>query len=204
MELWLSLLLRRQWKTVEWRLSLLMMVVILRPAVADITDMDRLWAHGRHLLGRLSPRIDPGPDRVLFVLQRLRILVASALDALVAVLEDHAIFLEKLDPSFIKLVVLVPVFHFVHQFFECCFVDFADVILPNTNPWLAPQTERRGSGRRKCLEKSLVRTFRLPIVVKCLPQRGKLHTDLFFFSWTFSICGLTFPLCLNNLPHTPH
>lgn len=27
---------------------------------------------------------------------------------------------------------------------------------------------------------------------------------LFFFSWTFSMCGLTFPLCLNNLPHTPH
>lgn len=91
--------------------------------------MDRLWAHGRHLLGRFSPGIDPGPDCVLFVLQRLRILVASTLDALVAVLEDHAVFLEKPDPSFIKLVVLVPVFHFVHQFFECCFVNFADVVL---------------------------------------------------------------------------
>lgn len=126
-----------------------MMVVILRPTVADITDMDRLWAHGGHLLGRLSPGIDPGPDRVLFVLQRLRILVASAFDALVAVLEDHAIFLEKLDPSVVKLVALVPVFHFVQQFFERCFVDFADVVLPKTNPRLAPQTKRR-SGRRKC------------------------------------------------------
>lgn len=110
--------------------------------------MDRLWAHGCHLLGRLSPGIDPGPDRVLFVLQRLRILVAPALDALVAVLEDHAVFLEKLDPIVLKLVVLVPVFHFVHQVFESCFVDFAYVILPKTNPSLAPQTKRR-SGRRK-------------------------------------------------------
>lgn len=51
---------------------------------------------------------------------------------------------------------------------------------------------------------SLALTFRFPMVVKFLPQRGKLQTDLFFFSWTFSMCGLTFPLCLNNFPQIPH
>lgn len=101
--------------------------------------MDRLWAHGRHLL-RLSPWIDPGPDRVRFVLQCLRILVASALDALVAVLEDHAVLLEKLDVHFIKLVVLVPIFNLVQQFIESCLVDFAYVVLHKRSPMVSTTT----------------------------------------------------------------
>lgn len=128
MELWLSLLLCRQWETVEG-LSRLMMVVILRPTVGDIANMDRLWAHRRHLLRRLSPWVDPVPDRHLFVFQCLRILVASAFDALVAVLENDAVFLEKLEPAVLKLLALVQVFHLVDQFFELCFVNFAYVVL---------------------------------------------------------------------------
>lgn len=203
MELWLRLLLCRQWKTVEWWLSLLVVVVILRPTMADVANMNRLWAHRRHLL-RLSPGVDPGPDSVLFVLQCFRIFVASALDALVAVLEDDAVFLEKLDPCVIKLVIM---FHFGQQFVENLFVDFAYVVLRKTNQMLAPRPEEKDKvwqkkRRHPCW--SLTRTFKLPIVVKVLPQRGTLQTDLFFFSWTFSMCGLTFPLCLNNFPHTPH
>lgn len=206
MELWLSLLLCRQRKTVEWWLCLLMVVVILRPTVADIANVDGLWAHRRHLL-RLSPGVDPGPDSILLVLQRFRIFVASALDALVAVLEDDAVFLEKLDPCVIKLVVLVPMFHFGHQVFENLFVDFAYVVLRKADRIVSTTARGKGQGlaketRHPCW--SLTRTFKLPIVVKVLPQRGKLQTDLFFFSWTFSMCGLTFPLCLNNFPHTPH
>lgn len=145
MELWLSLLLCRQGKTVEWWLSLLMMVVVLRPAVADVADMDRLWAHRCHLLG-LSPWVDPGPDHVLFVLQCLGILVASALDALVAVLEDHAVFFEELDPSVVKLLVLVHVLNSRHQFFENRFMDFAYVVLLKTIPMVSPTTSAKGKG----------------------------------------------------------
>lgn len=94
--------------------------------------MDWLWAHRSHLLG-LSPRVNPGPGCVLFVLQCLGVLVASALDALVAVLEDDAVFLEKLEPMILELVV----FDLVHQFFEDCLVDFADVVLLKTNPMVS-------------------------------------------------------------------
>ena len=102
--------------------------------------MDRLWAHGRHLLGRLSPWVDPRPDRHLFVLQCLRILVASALDAFVAILEDDAVLLEKLDPCVVKLLVLVQILHLVHQFLEDCFVDFAYVVLLKMNPTVSATT----------------------------------------------------------------
>ena len=101
--------------------------------------MDWLWTHRSHLLG-LSPRVDPGPDCVLFLLQCLRILVASALDALVAVLEDHAVFLEKLEPMIFKLDVLSPIFNLVQQFFEDCLVDFADVVLLKTNVMVSTTT----------------------------------------------------------------
>lgn len=63
------------------------------------------------------------------MLQCLRILVASALDALVAVLKNNAVFLEELDPGVVQLFVLVHVFHLVDQFFKDCFVDFAYVVL---------------------------------------------------------------------------
>lgn len=96
--------------------------------------MDRLRAHWRHLLGRLSPRVDPGPDSVLFVLQCLRVLVAAALDAFVTVLEDHTVFLEQLDPYVVELFV---VFHFLKQGFEVCLVDLADVVLIKTNPMVS-------------------------------------------------------------------
>lgn len=134
MELRLSLLLCRQWETVEGWLGRLMMIVILRPTVGDIANMDRLWTHGRHLLGRLSPWVDPVPDRHLFVFQCLRILVASAFDALVAVLENNTVFLEKLEPAVLKLLALVQVFHLVDQFFELCFVNFAYVVLLKKKP----------------------------------------------------------------------
>lgn len=152
MELWLSLLLCRQWETVEGWLGRLMMIVILRPAVGDITNMDRLWTHGRHLLGCLSPWVDPVPDGHLFVFQRLRILVASAFDALVAVLENNAVFLEKLEPAFVKLLALVQVFHLVDQFFELCFVNFAYVILLRLKPNISAMSPRkiRGSGKTMC------------------------------------------------------
>lgn len=101
--------------------------------------MDRLWAHGRHLL-RLSPRADPVPDRVLFVLQCFRILVASALDAFVAVLEDHTVLLKKLDVHFIKLVVLVPILNLVQQFIETCLVDFAYVVLHKRSSMVSTTT----------------------------------------------------------------
>lgn len=148
MELWLGLLLCRQRKTVEWWLSLLVVVVILRPTVADVANVDRLWAHRRHLL-RLSPGVDPGPDSVLLVLQCFRIFVASALDALVAVLEDDAVFLEKLDPCVIKLVILVPMFHFGHQVFENLFVDFAYVVLRKTNRMVSITARGKGQGLAK-------------------------------------------------------
>lgn len=63
------------------------------------------------------------------MLQCLRILVTSALDALVAILENHAVFLEKLEPAVFKLFV---VFHLVDQFFEDCFVNLAYVVLLET------------------------------------------------------------------------
>lgn len=52
--------------------------------------------------------------------------MTSALNALVAILEDHAIFLEKLDPDIFKLFV---VFHLVDKFVEGCFVNLAYVVL---------------------------------------------------------------------------
>lgn len=188
MELRLSLLLCGQWKTVEWGLSRLMMVVILRPVVGDIANMNWLRTHGCHLLSRLSPRVDPGPDRHLFVLQCLRILVTSALDALVAILENHAVFLEKLEPAVFKLFV---VFHLVDQFFEDCFVNLAYVVLLETISMISDTAQKvqgqkvMGNLLHPCRSSAL--TFKFPIVVKGLPQRGKLQTDLFFFSWTFSM-----------------
>lgn len=116
----------------EWWLALLMMFIVLRPVVGNSTNMDWLWAHWCHLLG-LSPHVDPVPDRILFVLKCLALLVASALDTLIAVLEDYPVLLEKLDPCVIKLVVLVPVLHFVQQFVEDCFVYFPNMILHNTD-----------------------------------------------------------------------
>lgn len=67
------------------------------------------------------------------MLQCLRTLVASALDALVAILENNAVFLEKLDPAVVKLLVLAQVFHLVEHFVELLFVDFAYVVLLKMN-----------------------------------------------------------------------
>jgi hypothetical protein len=140
---WLALLCG-QWEAVECWLARLVVVVVLRPAVGSIADMDRLRTHGSHLLRGFSPWVDTVPDRRLLLLQGLRVLVASALDSLVAVFENDAVLSEKRNPHGVKLFALI---HLVQQFVEGCFVNLAYMILLVGNSTVSATAQEKKSFR---------------------------------------------------------